>query len=84
MNTTFKSNSRFACLIDNIQENKKNKKYEGKINEGKVEGKIEVKPEFDKLDKLDKFNSFKSERTTDYFKSNRRDDSYKEREYQER
>jgi hypothetical protein len=76
MNTTFKSNSRFACLIDDIPENKKNKKYEGKINEAKV------KPEFE--DKLDKFNSFKSERTTDYFKGNRRDGSYKEREYQER
>jgi hypothetical protein len=78
MNTTFKSNSRFACLIDDIPENKKNKKYEGKINEAKAKVEVEAKPE------LDKFNSFKSERTTDYFKSNRRDDSYKEREYQER
>ena len=33
---------------------------------------------------IHKFNSFKSERTTDYFKGNRRDGSYKEREYQER
>ena len=34
MNTPFKSNSRFACLIDDIPENKKNKKYEGKILKG--------------------------------------------------
>ena len=88
MNTTFKSNSRFACLIDDIPENKKNKKYEGKINEPKVEVKLDKldKPEtkVDYKPEFDKFNSFKSERTTDYFKGNRRDGSYKEREYQER
>lgn len=73
MSTPFKTNSRFACLIDDIPENKKNKKHEGKINE--VEVKVEPKPE------IDKFNSFKSERTMNYFNNNNnRKDLYQERE----
>lgn len=68
MNNTFKSNSRFSCLIEEIPENKKQaKKNETRANE------IET----------NKFNSFKSERRVDYSENNKKD-RYKEREYKER